>query len=198
MSVIVPPDFAQGSVLWRLDGDPETMVTTIGLYHDSDPWDETNAEDLYDAFTTSLSEGLFATGYTIIGAVVAITVDVDDPPTVFSFYSDSPWEADGGDGLPQNNAYLIHKNTTVGGRAGKGRMYFPGVCEDRCDTKGVLADATRTELTTEMAAVAAHANSHDLFFCLFHSETSPIGEPTPLSSFVCDPMISTQRTRLRK
>jgi hypothetical protein len=108
--------------------------------------------------------------------------------------------------LPQNSAHLVRKNTTAGGRRNRGRFYLPGVNEGGVNDVGVLDQsqitATNTALTNFLAECFIPAELFEGMVVL-HSYLAgtPSGEqmaPTPVASLVCQPVIATQRRRLRR
>jgi hypothetical protein len=51
--------------------------------------------------------------------------------------------------VPNNTAVLLKKQTAVGGRRNRGRMYVPGLPEGKVNGAGVLLDADRATWTTQ-------------------------------------------------
>lgn len=101
-----------------------------------------------------------------------------------------------GDALPPNVCYLVHKRTDVGGRHGKGRLFYPGVPETVSGTGGVLT-------STAVAGVPA-AFSLFLQKCTADSIQLRITAATnswtsyPITALDCSQKFSTQRRRLRR
>jgi len=98
--------------------------------------------------------------------------------------------------LPGNVAVLVRKNTGLGGRHGRGRLYHPGVFT------GILnADAD----TIAPASVTAMANGFQQFFddiqtaghtpVLLHSDATA---PTVVTGIAVESVVATQRRRIRK
>jgi hypothetical protein len=97
-----------------------------------------------------------------------------------------------------NTAYLIHKNTAAGGRAGRGRFFLPGVSDAKIEPNGTLASGIASDLNTALNIFHAELVAGDLPPVLLHAEGSPISTPTPITSFSCDTRAATQRRRLRR
>lgn len=102
-----------------------------------------------------------------------------------------------GDATP-NVAYLIHKGTAMGGRAGRGRFFLPGVVENAVGPSGLVT-------STQLDALQLAANTYigwmedgDAPLYLLHGEGSPITEPTRINSLAVDTTVATQRRRLRR
>lgn len=102
-----------------------------------------------------------------------------------------------GDCTP-NFAALIKKNTADGGRAGRGRTYFPGVIEGNIEDGGVLDTTYRDDMTTHFAAFRTDLLASGCIPVVLHGEGSPISTPSPITSFTCDSVGATQRRRMRR
>ena len=98
--------------------------------------------------------------------------------------------------MPPNGAVLIKKNTALGGRINRGRMYLPpfSLGEDSVDSAGILSDAVRGTIQGEWDNVWDEIIASDLVPVLLHSGAD---DPTPISSFSVESTIATQRRRLR-
>jgi hypothetical protein len=104
--------------------------------------------------------------------------------------------------FPQNSAYLIHKRTAFGGRPGRGRMYLPGVDEGRADNTGVIPSATQssfnTALATWLTTLAGKTNITGMWL-LHDDQGAGAGlSAYPITGLQLDPVIATQRRRLRR
>lgn len=104
-----------------------------------------------------------------------------------------------GQGTSPNVAYLVHKNTALGGRRGRGRMFYPGVNESGVDDAGNVLSASVTAYNTAFAAYLTQmeAGGGDLVVLHAPGNTS-IPVPTPILSLTMDPKVATQRKRLRR
>lgn len=101
-------------------------------------------------------------------------------------------------GVTPSTCYLIHKNTTLGGHAGKGRLYWPGVPEDEYENDGLINGASLAPLQVDVSTLFTVLNGIGDGLCLLHGDDSPISTPTLLTSYTVDPKIATQRRRLRR
>lgn len=102
-----------------------------------------------------------------------------------------------GEGAAPNTSYLIRKNTAFGGRAGRGRMYLPGVTEPDCLLGGVLDTPRRDALELAMEDFRAQLATDAIPAELLHSVGSPLSTPSSITSFAVDARVATQRRRLR-
>lgn len=92
-------------------------------------------------------------------------------------------------------AALLTKNTAIGGRHGKGRMYQPGCSEAIVDPGGVLQAAHVTALNTKWNAILAAMATADMEMVLLHADATT---PTPVTSITAQSVVATQRRRQRR
>jgi hypothetical protein len=106
--------------------------------------------------------------------------------------------------IPQNSAYLIRKSTGVGGRRNQGRFYFPGVLENSVNDQGVIDASQIAGQNTAFANFLAEFDTNPTFRGMFIMHSYPPGTngpllpPTKVTSLICQPVIATQRRRLRR
>jgi hypothetical protein len=105
---------------------------------------------------------------------------------------------DAGDDAAPNIALLVHKVTNVGGHAGQGRFYIPGLNESMVDTGGVIDGSEFAEWVDVVQDFYENIVALDLTPALLHGESSPVADPTPIESFVVDAKAATQRRRMRR
>lgn len=93
---------------------------------------------------------------------------------------------------------MVKKVTAFGGKAGRGRMFVPGLVEGAVTAAGLID-------TSPLAAWQAEADEFfdacvaiDLPPVLLHGEGSPLVVPSPVLSLVVDPRVATQRRRNRR
>lgn len=95
-------------------------------------------------------------------------------------------------------AALVQKITAIGGRAGRGRFYLPGVQESEVGETGVLTGAFVDGLQDVMEAFYSELVSSGMPPVLLHGDGSPVSTPTPITSFNVDGTVATQRRRQRR
>lgn len=202
MPTIVPPGFVEAAVELRGQGDPDPWYVTFGL-------EVTGLGGNYAGLGLAVMQAfgnLLAPMWSgVSNTGVSFTVGQDGPDNL-RVYVASGINRPGGRSsqfLPQNCATLIRKNTELGGRRNRGRMFIPAMlAEGEVDNVGVIeatsvgifqdnADAFLDELTSivafPMTMVVLHGSEG----------ISEPGDPTPVSSLTVDPIIATQRRRLR-
>lgn len=203
MALLIPPGFAQVVFEHDLVGDPETMITTLGVELDSASGANADdiANDMLGAYGASF-QGMINSGYVISGVTAYVGQDGPAPLVVTSDAAGFEGDVTGAV-LPPNCAVLCRKRTDLAGRRGRGRMYIPGAAEGTVDEVGNLttvsltawqqsADAFYDRLTSAIGArwyppVVLHRSEG--------IGTEPA--PTPITQFVVERKIATQRRRLR-
>lgn len=116
-------------------------------------------------------------------------------------------------GLAPNSAYLCTKNTAIGGRRGKGRMFIPGVSETVVDPNGNLTGAFQTALQALVTDFFESLAINDNPMVLLHGPTTEwvlvdgqprrvpvagaIPAPDDVVSLDLQATVGTQRRRLR-
>lgn len=101
-------------------------------------------------------------------------------------------------GMSPNVTALVHKTTLFGGRAGRGRMFVPGLQESSVDQAGLLDSGTVTAMQTAFDGLLTDLGTSLLIPVLLHGVASPISTPSTILEFVVDGKVATQRRRLRR
>jgi hypothetical protein len=97
--------------------------------------------------------------------------------------------------VPPNVAMLIQKVTGSGGRANRGRMYYP-VAEDQIAGGGALESAEVTAGNTAFNNFRSALEAADAPLVILHA--TGVAAPTPVLSLVVQSVTATQRRRLRR
>lgn len=95
-------------------------------------------------------------------------------------------------------AYLVQKNTSFGGRSGRGRFYLPGVTENNVDSGGVVDPTGRATIQSNLNDFYNLLSAGDVGPVLLHGAGAPLAIPTPIDSFTIDSRVATQRRRQRR
>lgn len=209
MGVKIPLGFGQWTLPIRLAGDLEEMVITCGFV-DGDPTDLPN--DVANSITNDLlarptfAASSISTNYTlgpgrvVVHRVLGTFEGVGSVTRVGTGSIATP---------PHNCAILVRKNSARGGRRGKGRMYLPpiGLSEGNVTAVGVITQSIVDSISLDFETWRANLSALNLQAVLLHSDkvdpdTGEIIElappPDPVLSFVCQQVIATQRTRMRR
>jgi hypothetical protein len=197
MTLVIPPGFADLAYEIRNDGDPDPWYVTCGI----DLGDTDNIPALGIALLGGFTTIMDLLNGSSQNTAVKITVGQDGAsPVRYTIPRVGPGGV-GGSGsakLPQNCAALVRKNTALGGRQHRGRLFLPNVLDEgEVSHVGLIAAPMMTALTTKV----------DLWFDTFEDTPMVIlhnnvgvgdtPDPTPVTSLTCDNVVSTQRRRLR-
>jgi hypothetical protein len=200
MPLDIPPGNAQIIHSLTLTGDAERMAITYGvdLAVEAPPNPNAIAASLHNVFFQNMGN-ILATGYQLVATEMRYSVTGETFPRIARHEEVNPGTGSS-NLIPQNTAYLIHKVTAFGGRRNKGRFYLPGVGEPDVSILGALTTAEKTRIQNALnawfVALNAIANIDDVVI-LHSSGITPTPAPTAVVGFLIDPVVATQRRRLR-
>ena len=197
-SVVIPVGYADCAIHWRRTGDLEDMLVTHGVATEST--------------ATVASDVALAWGFAWAATNIPIPVKLDRVVARVAVEGEAPLVQEAsiniqgtasGNISPQNCATLLRKTTDHGGRRGRGRMYLPYVFENNVDDVGANSSVAISGLNTLcndlLGALAGTSHGAATPMVLLHR---PGNTATPLPYLVtglfCDPIIATQRDRLRR
>jgi len=192
---VIPTGFAQANFIYNGASAPTGAEWTLGLGISSYGGSPiTLGEDLVSAYETANFDASTSTDVDLSGVLVKFGPDATGPSALFS-------AAVGGaadqDAVP-NVSYLIHKVTSLGGRAGRGRAYFPGVPEAQTEPNGTLDSTWRDNFQAAWDTFLTELTGLSVIPVVLHAADSPLTTPTAITSFVVDARAATQRRRLRR
>lgn len=189
---------------FKMTGDAEEMVTTCAVQLASTV---TNAQSVLDQINTAMKTlwaGRGPTNISLVRTMGYFHPQAAKPSNVYESLSPQA----GGNApptFPPNCAFLVKKTSTLAGRAGKGRWYFPGVREGSVDDVGAITVAEvaawDTSLATYLASIqniAGVANMVLLHNRALGQADAEFWSPSPITVMRCDGRIATQRQRLRR
>ena len=101
---------------------------------------------------------------------------------------------DAGDVVP-NMCALVRKNTALGGRRGRGRLYWP-IGEATVGDGGALSGTYVTNSTTNWNLFLTSLATNEIPMYLLHNASLPA--PTAVNSMSTQAVAATQRRRLRR
>ena len=188
----IPAGFGQISVVHVGGGIENEAIWTIGF--DNNAGD--TAADIADLIQTNLGTGdyldLLSSSVDVTSVRVKLGPDATGPT------AESPPVGTGtigGNAAPPNLAVLVHKNTSLGGRHGRGRLFMPGLAEASLDANGLLTSAYRGTCETFWIGFGAFMILNSLPPHLLHADAV---SPTAIDSLTVDLRLATQRRRLRR
>lgn len=192
---VIPADYGQANLLFTGAALPLGAEVTFGFLNRLDKTADAIAADIVADFGPVVSGTVISSGVQFSGVRVKLG-PADIGPT-----AEVSASVNGGGAATTtspNVSFLVHKQGNFGGRAGRGRMYLPGVVEGSVDPNGELTSGAITGLQTLVSAFLAALESDDIPMYLLHGATSPLDGPTDVTSLAVDSRVATQRRRLRR
>jgi len=177
-------------------GDLQPFTTSIGAFAGAATFDQADT----DTFATALKNAVLpnlSSGETL----VSINFQYNDGPGVLEYVSNQNAVGTGAaiSALqPQNVSFLIQKRTALPGKHGRGRMYWPSVAETDVDAVGAVSPGAKTRLQTMLTAWLNAISTATTFdsYAVLHETSTPVS--TKITSLSVDPVVATQRRRLRR
>jgi hypothetical protein len=208
MGVTIPEGFGQATLVFQCSGVSQPMNVTFGFALDGFPEPYTTPDLVANAVRVATNAGQsifaparFSNEYVFSGVDVNINDGVTKIgsarlPTNGSVVGSSP--------MPPNCAVLVKKATAQGGRRHKGRMYLPPCLwgEGEVTAAGfTVITSSYTDVQTRLTWWLGELESSGFPMYVLHSppETAPsiAPPPTKVTSLLLQPLIATQRRRLR-
>lgn len=193
--MIIPDGFAQINAIHTGDAAPTGAQWTLAVGLDSFSG---GPADLAQTFETWILDSTLYSNVSSLVVMTAVLVKYGPNATGPSHLEPANEPGTGGTGSAPNVSFLTHKTTSLGGRAGRGRAFIPGVPEGDVNSNGLLTSGTATAVSLALASIIASANSDGCIPVVLHNEGSPITLPTAITSWDCDAKAATQRRRLRR
>lgn len=196
----VPVGYGQATIRIQLAGDLEPMSTGIGFgVPDVNSFTQVDADALAASLASPL-KAIMQAGYQVTNVNLFVGLTIGDI-SLDSNVGNGPGTASGAP-LPQNTSILVRKSGLLAGRKHRGRMYIPGVREANVNEVGLIDSTERTRIQGHVDA-------------LFDALENPVGgfnwlgayilhsygdatEPTAITAMQVDPVVATQRRRLRR
>lgn len=198
MAKTVPVGYVDFILNIERAGDPEPFAVTFGAKVGTPPFDITTLAMVAGHASDELAE-LLLTGDRL--SEITAYVANDGPPLIFNLPIDTAgsWT---GSPLPSNCAVIVTKDTGLGGRWNRGRVFWPSISENQVDGNGVITPAIAQAYTDRWNAfmdLLTDTGSGQYFddLVVFHDESLGI-LPTPIIQFRAEGKIGTQRRRLRR
>lgn len=197
MGVIIPEGFAQVKLRWQINSTGEEVISTFGVHPASGHTAQEICDDIFDLLTPinlMLYHDLISTQYSVAG--VDATLMTSTGP-VGAEHTEVIAGTAGGTPSVSQVSILVKKTTARGGRHGRGRMFLPACfCpEANIDEVGQIQSSNRGTLTAMLEGTLAVLGTSDYPMVLLHSDST---SPDPVTHLNLDPIVATQRRRLRR
>lgn len=185
-SVNIPVGFALVHIRYT-NVQGHNCQNSVG-YDLTDVLTQTDVDDLSDLIGPAYRQVL-STASQYLG--LHVEVGNDGPEIIFDSTSSAGAGVRGGDEPPPMVQALIKKQTGLGGRANRGRMFIPDQLESQMDNNGTLNGTALSLLQDIAIAVAGPGVAPWGAPQLMH----PIAAPTEITAFVVDSKVATLRRR---
>lgn len=196
----MPLGAKEATFVFTIEGNTRTVTTAIGIADLDVISPRTNLElatlirENWSATARPFSTANLPTVYSLANVTVVEQtalgpVSVSAGPPVVGIGGQSV--------VPINCALLVVKETGVGGRRNKGRMFVPPFLpgESQVDTNGNLVAGVVPTLQALIDSAFDDDTADDIAHVLFHQTGDPT--PTGITNLVLDNQIATQRRRMR-
>lgn len=203
MPLVIPNNHAQVVLNFAHPSTPREMSVTFGVGYEPDPFDpEKIVNRVAGCFTDSTLQARMDASVTL--TTIGVTCgQVGDDPVIF----EKAFNLQGGTAFetpPLNTALLVKKNSALGGRANRGRFYWPGLlAETDVNEVGIIGGAQVIAIQADFDAfydaldAIPDGDEEQLVMVILHDSTSPATTPTIVSSLTVDGTAATQRRRMR-
>lgn len=188
--MIIPTGYAHVQHFFSGGAAPNGAAVTYGVQLTGSVGGSTRAAELHDAFADAwmsqvtsqitLSETRIKYGPNSVGPTYSFTTAVNG--------------TNGGPPTPPNTAFIIEKKAALGGRKNRGRFYLPGVDGDEYLANGQISSSRLTGLISACTTFFNALVTLESPMVILHATTS---DPTTVTELVPDPVLGTQRRRLR-
>ena len=198
MPLVVPEDFGQVIVSISASGDPDPWGITFGVFKGSESDPQELVDEVAAATIAQLKQIIDPTCR--IGPTT-LRLTQGGVPSVWVATENTAGTSIAEARLPQNCALLVHKRTNAPGRRGRGRIYLPSVPSGIVSNTGALSgdyiDEVQEILDDWLAALSAEPLPTVHMWLLHNTGVSATPDPNRVTSLTLDPIIATQRRRLR-
>lgn len=183
----------------RITGYSRDLVCTVGIGIDEgEPFDQAAVNGLFTNWANSMKPCV-APELTFTKAIAYWKQPLGYVPFVSN--SAPIVGTSSGTCTTPNTAVMIEKQTGRPGRAGRGRMFMPGVSETFISPNGDLSGAILTQFGISLAAVYAFQTAGASIFddvLLYHQDDNVDPTPTIVNSYVANARVSSQAKRFRR
>lgn len=193
--MIIPAGYGQASFIHGLVGSTRPSVVTLGVNLATAGGTLTDQADILrqaweDNILAAISVSIQLRSVLLKKGPNSTGASVEVPSGAFG--TDS-----GPSGGPQV-AFLVQKQTSQGGRTGRGRWYIPGVPEGSIGPDGVISGGKVALLQSKVDDFWSDIVAADIDPVLLHGEGVVAESPYLIENFVVQSLAATQRRRLRK
>ncbi len=201
MPLVIPPGYAHVIHSYSLVGDNERMAYTYGVELEAatGPTGLANVAEVLHKLTVLKLWDLPSNQYALEATEVRTGGTTADPAALGLYVFRNVGTGTNAH-LPQNSSTLIHKRSTLGGRRNRGRLNFIPPSEGAVANNGAIDPASIAGFQSRFSAwlQEMRATAVVVDMVILHSTGISVPpNPSVVTSLTVDPVISTQRKRLR-
>jgi hypothetical protein len=196
MGVFIPPGYGLASVLFATTGGAHPMRSTFGVNPAAVAPSAVPLAIANELITAGLTLAASMTSvYTFLG--VEFIFETESGPVTYVHNANVVGTVSSAGPPPNNCALIVAKSTDRGGRAGRGRMYWPPaqLLETTIDGAGNIGGAQITDQQGKFDTFLGGLLAADVPMILLHSD--PTMSPDGVQSLTVRGQLGTQRTRMR-
>lgn len=187
MPLDIPPTYYEAAFTHSFSGSLRSAVCTLGLHYGGASF-TTDAPSVPAAWRTNIIPLMTTiTFFSLCTLRDASGTVFTEPETLGGSHSTSP--------APTNIAWLVRKDTGVGGRKNRGRFYLPGMGEVDVDGVGNISSASLTAVQAGLNGLVTDLFTAGFDPVILHNS---VMTPTPVINLIVEGLAGTQRQRMRK
>jgi hypothetical protein len=192
---VIPVDYGQSATKFVLIGTDTYGVVVLGhSFGVGVPNVVDGANAIHDSWQAMDIMAILNSGWRL--EEVVLTIMTGTGPVSGTDTRSPLTGANSGGGAAPNLAYLVRKTTDQGGRAGRGRMYIPGLEETDVDAGGNLVGGIIATGNTVIGDMINDFSTNDVPLRLLHN--NPALTPGVITGLSLQLKCATQRRRLRR
>lgn len=187
----IPVGFAQTTFNFGGNG----LAFPGAIVHGWDPGGGLSAADVAAATHSSFADNVMPElndDVTLESTLCKFGPDATGPSALFTDPTNGGHSTTG---AASNLCYLVRKNTALGGRQGRGRMYLPGVDEGEVGSDGAVSVGQVAALQAALDDFYAALILVTIIPVVLHDDALT---PTPMTTAVVQAVAATQRRRMRR
>jgi len=202
MAVVIPDGYAQVTLNWKHTSASREWSTVLGVQHD-----DALAGEIYGTVLAAWAAELQPeqdTEIELTTVTVRMGPSTGATPGLAIDFATNLTGSEGMAGTPANCALLVRKYSPIGGRANRGRNYWPGfINEASVNEVGVITSGALGTLQTaftDFFALMGSGNAGSTALTpvvILHDEASPSTIPALVQAVSVDSVVGSQRRRIR-
>jgi len=203
MAVVIPTGYAQVVLHWENNTGDSNWATVLGSEHTA-----LAANDIFETYLNAYRSWVQPFQDTNLECTyITVKMGPSTGPTP-GLSVDFPVGEVGENamsGAPSNCTMLVRKLSIFGGRANRGRNFWPGLVADgQVDELGRIDPAVVSSMQSNFVSffgALSSGNGGTTALCpgvILHDSESPAAEPAVISAVQVDSVIGTQRRRIRR